>query len=82
MADFKTGDAVLAVEYRDLNGGERTGRTHRARIDGTEGMYYQVAYDDPGVYRGGRDVFYQSSGWRAWCGDNWRLEPVDAEADQ
>lgn len=82
MIEIKAGDKVLAVEYSEATHAPiADGKKLPAEVVGTEGIYFQVRYDDPGVFGGKTDIFYQSSRWRAWDGRRrWRLVPADEMA--
>lgn len=69
------GDRVVVVEHDEATRTPReNGRRHPARIAGTEGIYYQVTYQDRTLNGGRTDVFYRDSLWRAWDGAlRWRL---------
>ena len=73
---FRAGQPVKVTEQQD--GSPRPGGiVYPATIVKAEGMYLHVAYDDPSVFRGRPDLFYASTGWRAWDGElRWRLAPV------
>lgn len=72
---LKVGDPVLVVEHDEATRTPREGgRRFRARVTALEGSYVQVDYEDEGVNRGRRDVFWADSLWRAWDGAfRWRL---------
>jgi hypothetical protein len=78
---FKAGDRCLVVEHVDsTRERKRGGQVFLAVVDALAGLYVIVRYDDPGVFGGKLDQFWESSGWRAWDGwFRWRLMPALAD---